>query len=375
VNDAVRLTYRMAGMAAAMRKQTLERPKGGARWHFSLPGSVQGWVSEDSAESRGAALVSNSAGKLRVGFERLSGGRVARVGSAVFVTPEQAGMAGYSVYACPQLVPGQRVRVKAELESATGGVKARVYARRYGVDDAVEREAGAWKELRSGQQVELELVVPETDGTPYMDVGVEVAATQETAVSGALLVDHVAVEGEPTVVYRVPGNVKDGWDAKNRMYRRQWVDGVDAFHPGWFPGGELFRIAHDTPGGMIITGNEDWKDYSVSTQVYVHMGDRALVCARVGGMKRYYALVLEKGGKVRLVKNVNGRESVLAEAALHWKLHQNYAMELTVKGDRLVGKVGGVTLEARDGDLKSGGIALGVDTGRINIFPVQVKPA
>ena len=50
-------------------------------------------------------------------------------------------------------------------------------------------------------------------------------------------------------------------------------------------------------------------------------------------------------------------------------------MELRVTGDVLEGRVGRVTLTARDASLPSGGIALVLDEGRSETTAVEVNPA
>ena len=53
---------------------------------------------------------------------------------------------------------------------------------------------------------------------------------------------------------------------------------------------------------MIIQGTREWTDYEVRADVTPHMVEAAGLAARVQGMKRYYALNLCRGNKVRLVK-------------------------------------------------------------------------
>ena len=55
VTDAVRETYIISKAARALANQPIESPKNGARFHFELPGSVQGFMLEESPESDGTA--------------------------------------------------------------------------------------------------------------------------------------------------------------------------------------------------------------------------------------------------------------------------------------------------------------------------------
>ena len=103
-----------------------------------------------------------------------------------------------------------------------------------------------------------------------------------------------------------------------------------------------------------------------------HLVRRAGVAARVQGMRRYYALVIEADGKARLVRELDGT-TVLAEQAFPLELYRTYQMELAVNGASVTGRIDGdVVLSATDDALPSGGIALLVDEGRTGTQTVSV---
>ena len=62
VTDAVRETYIISKAARTLANQPIESPKNGARFHFELPGSVQGFTLEESPESDGTAVIENVVG-------------------------------------------------------------------------------------------------------------------------------------------------------------------------------------------------------------------------------------------------------------------------------------------------------------------------
>jgi hypothetical protein len=55
----VRETFEIVNIGRALAGAEAIAPKSGARFHFSLPGSVQGFVCEDSPEARGTVQVEN----------------------------------------------------------------------------------------------------------------------------------------------------------------------------------------------------------------------------------------------------------------------------------------------------------------------------
>ena len=102
----------------------------------------------------------------------------------------------------------------------------------------------------------------------------------------------------------------------------------------------------------------------MSADVTPHLIRRAGIAARVQGMRRYYALVLNAKGSVQIVRELDGT-TVLAEAPLEVEFYRTYQMEITVSGNAITGAVDGETLlETEDDALATGGIALLIDEGR-----------
>jgi len=189
----------------------------------------------------------------------------------------------------------------------------------------------------------------------------------EGAGAGEAYVDWLTWDGAPTVTLSRPSE-----DAN--MWRRAWVDGVDQFQSRWW---DSYRISQNIGTGLISQGTADWDDYTVAAEVTVMLARQAGIAARVGGMRRWYALMLCDDGMVRLVKDREAVET-LAEAPLAWSLDTRYTLALTVVGNRLVGAVDGVeVLLATDEHepLLAGGIGLVVSDGTLGADAVSVTPA
>src|SRR5438552_12400146 len=137
ITDAVRETYEVVSIGRALAGQPASLPKGGARYHFDLPGAVQGFQPEESPETRGTASVENVAGHsesgsyaLAIRYHALAPGRAARVATATFTPPEARKLGGYSLIACPTLYPGQTVRARLSAVAGNAGpVDAALHAR------------------------------------------------------------------------------------------------------------------------------------------------------------------------------------------------------------------------------------------------------
>ena len=157
------------------------------------------------------------------------------------------------------------------------------------------------------------------------------------------------------------------------MWRRAWVNGVDRFDE---LSPEPYRLIQNSGTGLLIQGTREWTDYEVSAPVRPHMVTSAGIAARVQGMRRYYALLLVRGGGARLVKALDG-EAVLAEADFPWDFGLTYDLSLEVRGGRLRAGIDGEEIfDVEDGDrpLTGGAVALLCEEGRAESEVVRVRP-
>ena len=191
--------------------------------------------------------------------------------------------------------------------------------------------------------------------------------TSEARADGTIYLDYLTWEGAPDVVLTRPA-------AGGTMWHRAWVNGVDecrARSP------EPYRLVQNHGRGLLIQGTRQWTDYRVSADVTPHMVTSAGIAARVQGMRRYYALLLCKEGKARLVKALDGSR-VLAESQFSWAFNETHYLSLEVVGSHLRASIDGELLfEVDDSDrpLMGGGVALICEEGRTATKTVRVEPA
>ena len=144
------------------------------------------------------------------------------------------------------------------------------------------------------------------------------------------------------------------------MWQRAFVNGVDHL---WTFTPDGIRLIHDAGTGLLLYGCRDWTDLNVAADVTPHLAKRVGVCARVQGMRRYYALVVQPG-RAAIVRECEGT-TTLAEMPFDMRFYETYDLALTVEGNRLIGSIGGEqVLEASDDVLTDGGVALLVEEGR-----------
>jgi ADP-ribosylglycohydrolase len=395
VTDAVRETYRIVAIGRALagatnderpttndRRPTTDEPL--PRFHFSLPGSVQGFVPEESPECRGTATVGNVAREdggraLAIQYRGLTIGRRARVATATFTPPEALRMRGYGLLASPSLYPGQTIRASVAVDGAnTAPIQVSLHVRVYNAEESLVVHRGATQTLdplpaplpasgrRRGRGSLLTWTAPQTGGAPIAEVGVEIAS--DTRADGTLYLDWLTWDGAPDVTLGRP-------EAGGDVWQRAWVNAADHVHFGVAT--RPYRVMQDEGVGLLIQGEREWRDYVVSATVTPALAASAGIAACVQGQKRYLALLLCRDGKARIVKALDGL-ATLAEVDFAWEYDHPYALHLETRGTRIEGRIDDVvtlTAEDRDRPLESGAAALVVEEGRIDCGPVQIAPA
>jgi ADP-ribosylglycohydrolase len=365
ISDAVLEADAIVAMGHALAGEPHARPKGGARFHFCYPGSVQGFAGGPGmAVENVFAPGSGERRALALRYRLDAAGSVAAM-TPTFIPPDALDMPGYALMASPTLYPGQTVRAAVAADRSNASpVDACIRISVYGAADAREEHDGPVITLEPGESTELTWRIPDLGGSPVALVGLAVRADEAT--EGTLLLDRVAWDGTPEVTFCRP--VVPG-----RLWKRQWVNAADHL-PDEPP--EAFRVMQNRGRGMLVTGSREWNDYRVMAALTPHMAVAVGLAARVQGLERYYAVLLRQDGRAQVVKRLN-RDVVLAEAPLAWELGRAYLVELVATGNVLRAVIDGVILEAVDPDrsFEGGGIALICEEGRVGTDSVSVDAA
>ena len=126
---------------------------------------------------------------------------------------------------------------------------------------------------------------------------------------------------------------------------RAWVNAVDNFSTTF---SQAFRISQDRGEGMIIHGGRQWRDYRVETALTAHLAEHMGGGVRVQGLRRFYAVLLERPDKLLLARVRDGETTLLAETAFHWSFEKPHQFVVEADGRRILAAVDGVRLAARD---------------------------
>ena len=354
ITDALTESYRIIKAASALRGQEFEQPKSGAKFHFTLPGSVQGF--EIDRESAPAQIANQDGGALRI--EPTSDGTV-RVMTPTFIPEEALAMPGYQLFASPTLYPGQTLTALVG-NDGDEPAQVRLVLRQYGADDRSELISGEPVVLAAYTEQRLTWRVPDNGGLPIHAVGLEYDGT------APVVLDSLTWNGAPTIMFARPD------DRSATLWRRAWVDAVDHFEGRYF---EAFRISQNEGRGVMAQGTRDWTDYTVSAEITPYLARNVGIACRVQGLKRYLALLLSSDQVARLVK-MDDTETILAEVPFAWELFTPYTFLLRAEGDQLIGRISDTLLLAASDPgsrLTAGGAGFVIEEGTMGCEAITVS--
>jgi ADP-ribosylglycohydrolase len=374
VTDAVREAYELVRIGCALEHTAPPLPpKNDARFHFELPGSVQGFATDETAP--GSVRLANVDGESRLGTRSLSiqfdcivGNATVRVGTPTFMTPAEAKETHYALMASPTLFPGQTVRagVKASAGNA-GSVICSLYVLVYGRGDSVEVHRGDAIGLPPGDTDELIWRIADFGGAPIASVGIEL--TPEKSGSGTVFLDYLDWTGVPETTFRRVGEAGES----SRMWLRAWVNAVDNAATQW---PSAFHLSQSNGTGLFVMAGGDWGDYVVKSGITPRLGRSFGLAARIRGLRRYYAFVLTADQSARIVRRF-GEEILLDETCFRWEFERPYEVMLDVCGMEIAGSVDGKEiLRVKDAlpGVESGGFGYVCEEGLILSEELSVRP-
>jgi hypothetical protein len=361
ITDAVIETQHVVNVGRALAGEEPFTPKNGARFHFEFPGSVQGFYTGEETTSIENVSGHSEAGKrsLAVNFEGQGS-----ISTPTFILPDELKMEGYKLLASPTLYSSQIVRAGfyAELET-----KFRPFIKVYNKDDKLNMVYGPEFDILKETNIETEWIVPNTHSQPIAEIGFEFKAE-----IGKVYLDYLTWDGEPNVIFTRPMGSVVPWEPP-LVWRQAWIDAMDLWEL-WWP--EPYRLVQNEGRGLIMQGTRDWKDYQIEADITPWLMDAGGIAVRVQGQKRFYALQLVKGNKVRLIKALDG-DTVLAEKEFEWEIHKTYSLKMQVSGNQIKAWVDGkqqFDLTDDGSPLSNGGVGYVLELGHFCSQSMTVQP-
>jgi ADP-ribosylglycohydrolase len=382
INNAVRIAYDIANLGRQLAgEQSLPPPKYGAQYHFSLPGSVQGFSATANELHPNLVKIEQTIDdKDRTGLAIHINGWTqgippVEVLTQTFTPPEIVKMQIYDLMAAPLVSPGQKITAILRADSSNASiVTANLRLKHYNTTDTLSSFDGPLASFLSpGEETTITWTIPDGfDGQPIQAIGLALSSPVHKF-SGTVRLDSLKYSGSPrTTLTRPQKRIPETKPCE--FWKRAWIDNVSTFHI--WNSSASFYLAQDRGEGLFYTGTRDWKDYTATVPNYrINMGSAGLV-VRVQGLNRFYAFIFNGDKKrVALVKARDEERLELASAGFEWELDVPYCVTVRVEGNQITASVGGKRIiEAVDDEYASGGIGAILVDGSVAIDQFDIAP-
>ncbi len=352
VTDAASEALWVANLGRKLAGESPLAPKDGARFHFALPGAVQGWMPGDS--SCCSVLQDESKTALHI---RCLSDQPGTAGTATFISPEIKDLvSGYVLVANPTLFPTQVV--KARIFAGDQPVSGRLFLEHYNEEDLSEKILGPEWSLAPGDSIILEWEIPNTDGFPIHLIALELD-------SGEVWLDWLTWQGVPDTEFPIrPG----------KMTARGWAKSVDRFE---HVRDRYDYITHNEGVGLLTQGHRDWSNYRIEARITPKMALAGGIALRVQGLRRWLAFVFAGENQVAIIKCKN-EERQLAQTSFPWEPFKDYDVEVEVKGTEIRAWINGrlvLTAVDREDPLTGGAFGFIVKDGCLGAGTPRITPA
>ena len=381
INNAARITYDIANLGRQLAgEQPLPPPKYGAQYHFSLPGSVQGFVATRNELYPDLVKIeqatdSQSRTSLAIHISGWAHGiPPVEALTQTFTPPSIVKMATYDLMATPLISPGQKVTAILRASSSnTSEITASIRLKHYNSTDTLSPFDGPASSLSPGEEATLIWTIPDVfDAQPIQALGLALSATNPKF-SGTVHLDSLSYSGSPrTTLTRPQKRIPN--EKPCQFWKRAWIDNVSTFH-SWSPE-KSFYLAQDSGEGLFYTGTRDWKDYRVTVPNFMISMGSAGIIVRVQGLNRFYAFAFRADRKsVVLVKARDEERVELASARFEWDLDVPQRIVVLVKGSKITALVADEQIiEAEDEEYAGGGIGATIVDGSVAIDQFDIAP-
>ena len=382
ITDALTETFKIINIARNVNGLKDKKIKDFSRYHFEMPYSTQGWKSRTETKDNfleiSNILYKSEIGEraLQVKFKCLNKNYKSELYVDTFL-PEEAtklkGLArkkffGYKFISCPIIYTNQIAKLEIVSKSEET-IKLNLFIEYWGKNDKLIKVCSPENTVESFKVKTITWEIPDTLSNPIGKLGI-IFHTKNPCESSFFL-NYVKIYGESKQRFIKPKHIPKYQKGKSvkenfygEMWKNAWVSNVD----NWDSKYKNFRITKNFGRGLISTGTDIWRNYSISAQIVFQLVTSGGLITRFQGLSRYYSLEITSNNKIRLVK-MYYKKIILEEIDFDFDFFKKFNLKLTVNENILKGYLeNNLIIQASDKEniLESGGIGLLVENGTLN---------
>lgn len=355
MSNAEKETYRIASLKNRLYGEEQMPPM--KQFSFSLPGSVQGFSACSYLEKEPAPAVNGNQKGLGNGI-RLEAHNGKTAVSTPVMWEKTDRQSNYCLTGSPLLYEGQTVT--AEFRHELGEGKIRLYIISYDFYDCpilTYSETYLLSKDQPDQTVQWK--IPQAGGKTIARVGAELLAETEKTV---VLLQSMDWDKAPEK-WEIRGSLRDYDRNGFNMMMEAFVSSAKQYS---FDSRVTFTISHPEQNGIVTTGTDCWKNYSVQTTLIPGIHKRFGLVGRCRGHRRFYGLVFWENQKMAIIRKKGSEEELLAVTDLVYECDKRLTCCLQFCGERISAFVNeNKILDAFDRSYKSGGAGFLIEEGTV----------
>ena len=381
LTDALTEAYKIINTTRKINGLKKNLPKNGARFHFNIKESTQGWKVR-KGKNYSKTKISNieyksSLGErgLKISYFNSSKDCTSEVYVETFFPEVILDLQGkkrddffsYDYISCPIIFPGQRVTLESQ-NISSHEISISFFLKHWGKDDKLIKISSNFFKFRGNEKKQISWDIPETGSNPVGQIGVNITSNKNR--EGEVILNSVNFEGEPKQIFKRPDhlqNYKKGKKIKEGYYGEIWRNAWVQYLDKWERSGKNFRICHNNGRGILYTGTDLWKNYSISSNIILQSSNSGGLVSRVQGVKKYYIYEICKDNKLRIGK-MNNEYKILKEIEFQVEFFKEYNLKMMLVNNKIIGYIDNkVIIDVDDFEFPftKGGAGLGVNNGTL----------
>ncbi|MEK8127957.1 ADP-ribosylglycohydrolase family protein [Paenibacillus filicis] len=300
---------------------------------FELPGSTHNIRVSDPFFVRvqhSTEKAYRGTGSLEVLFDRMTRGEQSKIFYKPFYTRDDFSDERYSPTFAPRAYSGQSVSMKIYLDQWNGNETMGIapYVR---LAKSKQDLLQGYVKLVNQEWLEVEFQIPDTEGDLVDEVGIvlESYSLAKYKSLGRIFIDE----------FRIHGKADYTIDFGKQQVNFGCVTPFAHNHGAWSIVNKSLYLMTAEPC-EAYTGPYFAKDYEVELTLNPQHGDTHLVAVRAQGAQRGYHAGFDGSGQISLYLN-NFGYSKLASVPYAWQFNQDYAFQVSVRGEEIILSVNG----------------------------------
>ena len=381
LTDALTEAYKIINTTRKINGLKKNLPKNGARFHFNIKDSTQGWKVRKGKNYCKTKInnveYKSSLGErgLKISYYNFLKDYTSEVYVETFFPEVILDLKGkkrddffsYDYISCPTIFPGQRVTIETE-NISSHEISISFFSKHWGQDDKLIKISSNFFKFKGNEKKQISWDIPDTGSNPVGQIGINITSNKNR--EGEVILNFVNFEGEPKQIFKRPDHLQNYQKGKKikegyygEIWRNAWVQYLDK----WEKRGKNFRICQNNGRGILYTGTNLWKNYSISSNIMLQSSNSGGLVSRVQGVKKYYTYEVCKDNKLRIGK-MNNEYKILKEIEFKVEFFKEYNLKMMLVNNKIIGYIDNkIIIDVDDFDFPfmKGGAGLGVNNGTL----------